>query len=144
MRPDVLAEHLGQTIRGLFAPVALRVAELEAAGSRGAIALETVTASLGDLGARLATLEQREPIPGPPGPVGPPGRDGVDGKDGQDGKGLNYLGVHVSGKTYDVGDLVTAGGSAWYCARTTKGAPGNSQDWQLMVKRGRDAGRGDR
>jgi len=141
MRPDVLAEHLGQTIRGLFAPVALRVAELEAAGGRSAIAIDTVNTSLGDLGTRLATLEQREPVPGPPGPAGPPGRDG---KDGQDGKSLNYLGVHVSGKTYDVGDLVTAGGSAWYCARTTKGAPGNSTDWQLMVKRGRDAGRGDR
>ena len=141
MRPEVLATHLGQTIRELFDPVALRVAELEAGGGRVAIALDTVTASLGALGTRLETLEQRAPMPGPP---GPPGRDGVDGKDGQDGKpGLRYLGVHVAGKTYDLGDLVTAGGSAWHCARTTTGAPGTSADWQLMVKRGRDA-RGER
>lgn len=108
MRPDVLAEHVGATMRGLLDPLALRVAALEAI----------------------------VPLPGPPGPPGPAGRDGLDGKDGQ---GLRYLGVHVAGKTYDVGDLVTAGGSAWYCGRTTMSEPGKSPDWQLMVKRGRDA-----
>jgi hypothetical protein len=138
MRPDVLADHLGQTIRGLVGPVSLKVAELEAASGREAIARAAFQAELGDLGVRLATLETRAPIPGPP---GPPGRDGIDGKDGA--PGLRYLGVHVAGKTYDMGDLVTAGGSAWYCSRTTTGAPGTSPDWQLMVKRGRDA-RGER
>ena len=43
------------------------------------------------------------------------------------------------GKTYDVGDVVTAGGSAWYCGSPTTDAPAQSPDWQLMVKRGRDA-----
>jgi hypothetical protein len=122
MRPEFLAEQLGLTVRGLLDPLALRVAALETAG--------------GPMAERLTLLEARTPLPGPPGPPGPPGRDGLDGKDGQ---GLRYLGVHVAGKTYDVGDLVTAGGSAWYCGRTTTGDPGKSPDWQLMVKRGRDA-----
>jgi hypothetical protein len=140
MRPDVLAEHLGQTIKGLVGPVALRVAELEAAGGRVAIAVEGVTASLGDLGTRLAKLEARDySVPGPPGPAGPPGVQGPPGRDGLDGKGLNYTGVHVSGKTYDAGDLVTDDGSVFYCAKTTTAKPGTSHDWQLMVKRGRDA-----
>jgi hypothetical protein len=112
MRPDILADHLGLTIRGLMTPLASRVAALEA----------------------RATIPGP---PGPPGPSGPPGRDGLDGKDGA--PGLRYLGVHVTGKTYDTGDLVTAGGSAWYCGRTTTTDPGKSADWQLMVKRGRDA-----
>jgi len=112
MRPEILADHLGMTIRGLLDPLALRVSALEA----------------------------RALVPGPPGPAGPAGPSGRDGIDGKDGAaGLRYLGVHVAGKTYDVGDLVTAGGSAWYCGRTTEGVPGKSPDWQLMVKRGRDA-----
>lgn len=133
MRPDVLAVHLAQTIHGLVGPVALQVAELEAAGGRTAIALDGIQASLGDLGARLVALETREPVPGPEGPPGPPGPAG------QDGKSLNYLGVYVPGKTYDAGDLATDDGSVFYCARTTEAAPGTSKDWQLMVKRGRDA-----
>lgn len=134
MRPDVLAEQLATTIRDVVSPLKLRLT-----------ALETHHAgALGDVCGRLAALEARAPIPGPPGPDGPPGRDGKDGLDGKDGApGVRYLGVHVRGKTYDVGDLVTAGGSAWYCGRTTTAAPGTSGDWQLMVKRGRDA-RGDR
>ena len=131
MRPDVLAEHLGTTIRGLVAPLGLRVAELEAIGTREAIARDAVTASLGDLSVRIAALETREPIPGPPGPPGPPGRDGQDAK-------WSYLGVYVSGKTYDVGDLVTDHGSLFYCCTTTTARPESSPDWKLMVKRGRD------
>jgi hypothetical protein len=135
MRPDVLAEHLGQTIRGLLGPMTLRVAELEASG-RSAIA--TVDASLGDLGARVAQLEARAPVPGPEGPPGPPGPAGLDGKDGKDGAAWTYLGTHVAGKTYDAGDLVTDHGSLFYCTRMTTGRPGASQDWKLMVKRGQD------
>ena len=120
--------------------MALRVAALETAAA-------PLQAAVGEVRARLAVLEGRVPLPGPPGPPGAPGRDGVDGRDGLNGKdgaaGLRYLGVHVTAKTYDVGDVVTAGGSAWYCGHETTTAPGTSGDWQLMVKRGRDA-RGDR
>jgi hypothetical protein len=104
MRPDVLAEQVALTIRGLVAPLALRV----------------------------AALEGRAPVPGPPGPVGPPGRDGADGK------GLQYLGVYLPGKAYDIADLVTADGSVWYCTKATTSSPGGSSDWTLMVKHGRD------
>jgi len=135
MRPDVLADYLGQTIRGLVGPMGLRVAELEAAGGRSAIVLDGLTASLGDLGNRLATLEARAPVPGPPGPEGPAGPAG---RDGLDGKSLNYVGVYVAGKTYDAGDLATDDGSVFYCARMTSARPGTSHDWQLMVKRGKD------
>ena len=133
MRANVLAELTAATIRGLHVPMARRVAVLETAGG----ALET---AVGDVRARLAVLEDRQPLPGPVGPAGAPGRDGRDGIDGKDGApGLRYLGVHVAGKSYDVGDLVTSGGSAWYCGRSTTAAPGSSTDWQLMVKHGRDA-----
>src|SRR6185436_5205269 len=138
MRPDVLADHLGQTIRSLVGPVALRVAELEAAGSRYAITVDTVRASLGDLGARVDILEALSGTPGPPGPPGEPGPPGPAGRDGSDGKSWNYCGVHVAGKTYDVGDLVTDHGSLFYCNRTTTGRPAASPDWKLMVKRGQD------
>jgi hypothetical protein len=137
MRPEVLGQQIGQTIRDVMGPLALRVAELEDADGRAAITLASVTASLGDVGARLALLELRAPVPGPPGPpgpAGPPGRDGLDGKDAQ----LRYLGTYSGGKTYDVGDLVTDHGSVFYCARTTTARPGASPDWKLMVKRGQD------
>ena len=136
MRLEVLVDYLGQTVRGLVGPIGLQVAELEAAGGRLAISLDTVHTTLGDLGTRLETLEARAPVPGP---AGPPGEPGPPGRDGADGKSLQYLGVHVAGKTYDAGDLVTDDGSVFYCARTTTAKPGASHDWQLMVKRGRDA-----
>jgi len=139
MRPEVLADLLGQTVRGLVAPIALQVAELEAVGGRAAIAIAAVHTTLGDLGTRLATLEARAPVPGPAGPPGESGPPGPAGRDGVDGKSLQYLGVHVAGKTYDAGDLVTDDGSVFYCARTTTAKPGATHDWQLMVKRGRDA-----
>lgn len=138
MRPDVLAEHLGQTIHGLIGPMSVRVAELEAAGSRAAIALDTVNASLGDVGTRLAALEARAPVPGPAGPPGAQGPIGPAGRDGVDAKAWNYAGVYVAGKTYDPSDLVTDHGSLFYCGRTTTARPGSSTDWKLMVKRGQD------
>lgn len=137
MRPEVLAEHLASTIRGLISPMSARVLVLETAGQGLTGAIGDMTKTITELATRLSAIETREPIPGPQGPPGPPGRDGLDGKDGR--PGLRYCGVHVRGKAYDEGDLVTAGGSAWYCRTTTTNAPGNSGDWLLMVKRGRDA-----
>jgi len=140
MRPDVLAEHLATTIKGLLTPMSARVVALETLGARlesDRPVLATLTATLETLTARIGAVEARPPEPGPPGPPGPPGRDGNDGKAGV--PGLRYCGVYVSGKTYDTGDLVTAGGSAWYCNRTTTTGPGDGRpDWTLMVKHGRD------
>lgn len=134
MRPEVLAEHLATTIRGLHTPLALKVSALEAA--------EQVTSgALHAMRQRIEQLETRPPVAGPPGPAGPEGPAGPPGpagRDGVDGKGLNYLGVHVAGKTYDAGDLVTDHGSLFYCSRTTTGRPSASPDWRLMVKRGQD------
>jgi hypothetical protein len=136
MRPEMLADSLAATIRGLHTPLALRLAALEqiTAAGEGAIgALESVVEAVAD---RLTALEARAPVPGPQGDPGPPGPPGPAGADG---KSLNYLGVYVHGKTYDAGDLATDDGSVFYCCRTTEAAPGTSKDWQLMVKRGRDA-----
>ena len=142
MRPEILAEQLALTIRSLMMPMSARVLALETAGGR----FDDLTKTIGDVRERLAVVESREPIPGPPGPAGPAGEPGANGKDGRDGvdgqdgaPGLRYLGVHVPGKTYDKGDLVTAGGSAWYCQYTTTLSPGDTRSaWILMVKKGRD------
>jgi hypothetical protein len=137
MQHERFAEHVATTIRGLITPMSARVVVLEAAIGNLAGPVAELMKSYGDVRERLAVLEAHEPIPGPPGPPGPPGKDGADGKDGA--PGLRYLGVHVPGKTYDKGDLVTAGGSAWFCQRLTTIAPGDArQDWVLMVKKGRD------
>jgi hypothetical protein len=76
-------------------------------------------------------------LPGLDGKDGAPGRDGLPGKDGL--AGLSYEGVYQDGKAYDVGQMVTSGGSAWHCNAPTLMKPGDgSKDWTLMVKRGRD------
>lgn len=50
-----------------------------------------------------------------------------------------YRGVFTEGKTYEVGDVTTWGGSAWHCQKATMSKPGEGSDgWQLMTKRGRD------
>jgi hypothetical protein len=96
MRPDVLAETLATTIRGLVAPMAERLEVMEkAVRSEGLDIRERVAAidviaksllnveSFADgLSARLVALETREPIPGPPGPQGEPGPAGKDGSPG--------------------------------------------------------------
>lgn len=50
-----------------------------------------------------------------------------------------YRGVHTAGEVYDVGDMVTCGGSLWHCNEITDGKPGEATAaWTLAVKRGRD------
>lgn len=52
---------------------------------------------------------------------------------------LLYRGVFESGTEYQRGDVVSKSGSSWHCnAESTKAIPGESKDWQLMVKRGSD------
>jgi hypothetical protein len=137
MRPEVLADHLATTIRGLITPMSARVLALDGDLTALTKSVGGLVDSVQAISTRLADVETREPVPGPAGPQGDPGPAGPAGKDGT--PGLRYCGVYVRGKTYDEGDLVTAGGSAWYCKTTTTQAPGNSGDWVLMVKRGRDA-----
>jgi hypothetical protein len=39
---------------------------------------------------------------------------------------------------YSKGDFVTLGGSLWHANKETDQKPGNSDDWTLAVKKGRD------
>ena len=53
---------------------------------------------------------------------------------------LRYCGTWSDDKTYAEGNFVTHGGSVWHCnAKSTARMPGNSDDWVLAVKHGRDA-----
>jgi hypothetical protein len=52
---------------------------------------------------------------------------------------LTYQGVHERGIAYRPGHFVTAKGSLWHCNAVTSEVPGESDDWTLAVKRGRDA-----
>lgn len=53
---------------------------------------------------------------------------------------MQYLGVHENGRRYTKGAFVSEGGALWACVvRETSQRPGDSPDWQLAVKRGRDA-----
>lgn len=140
MRAEFFAELVESALKAALAPVAKRfeAAEAEALDLETHLAarleaLEGVFAS-GHYLARLEALEARAPLAGPP---GPPGADGIAGKDGA--PGLRYAGVFVSGKRYELGEIVTWGGSAFHCQRETEATPGEgSADWQLMVKHGRD------
>jgi hypothetical protein len=52
---------------------------------------------------------------------------------------LAYRGVWSEQEEYTPGDLVTLHGSMFYCRAATRNRPGASVDWQMCVKRGRDA-----
>lgn len=89
-----------------------------------------------DLKERVAVLESRPVVAGPPGPPGEPGAPGKDGRDGD--ATLPYQGVYQEAKEYSAGQMVTWGGSMWHCNQATTAKPGESKDWTLIVKKGRD------
>lgn len=68
-------------------------------------------AMVGKLSRRIEELEQR-------------GGDDV----------MSYAGVWESGAVYSKGEVVTHGGTIWYCHETTKDRPGTSEAWQMMAK----------
>ena len=49
-----------------------------------------------------------------------------------------YQGVYQPSQTYGRGQLVTWGGSLWLSKTEAKTKPGESADWQLIVKKGAD------
>lgn len=49
-----------------------------------------------------------------------------------------YRNVYKDGVEYKGGDVVTWAGSLWICGTDTKEKPGESKDWTLCVKKGRD------
>lgn len=118
---------------------------------------------------RVAVVEMRASIPGQkgdPGEDGKPGRDGADGL-GFDDLDVDFdgdrtitikaergtfkkswpivlpfqrhKGFYERGALYAEGDVVTWGGSQWYCNSGTTDKPGEgSKAWSLLVKCGRD------
>jgi hypothetical protein len=53
--------------------------------------------------------------------------------------GLLYRGVYKAGQAYDLGDVVSCGGSVWVADQDGPGKPGQDyKGWTLAVKRGRD------
>ncbi|MBB3972516.1 carbohydrate-binding family V/XII protein [Hansschlegelia beijingensis] len=52
---------------------------------------------------------------------------------------LEYRGVWDGALLYSKGNVVTDGGSMWFCNRETKARPGSSGCWTLAVKKGADA-----
>lgn len=89
------------------------------------------------------------------------GKDGINGRDGADGVATRseiesivearyadvqvrsfadiYQGVYENGKQYTRGVLTTWGGSLWLAQSDTEKRPGETPDWKLIVKAGRDA-----
>jgi len=56
------------------------------------------------------------------------------------GTWMTYQGVYQRAQDYSKGSVVTHSGSAWIALTDIPGGiPGHTPDWQLMVKRGRDA-----
>jgi len=51
---------------------------------------------------------------------------------------IQYRGIWESGVEYQRGNLVTHNGSMFFCWHDTRAKPGESEDFQLCVKRGRD------
>lgn len=148
--PAVLVDAIETIVRTALAPVVARLR-----------AVETAAAVVGPITDRVASLEALAPVPGPPGPTGADGL-GFDDADVQyDGERLItltwargdaraeraiklpamlYRGVHVPGKLYDRGDVVTRDGSLWHAnAETTTTPVGGAPAWTLAVKHGRDA-----
>lgn len=104
--------------------------------------------------------------PGPPGEQGKPGKDAIglgdiklsyDGarkltvalQAGTETKSFDidlpipiYRGIYKADTSYELGDMVTFGGSCWHCNEDTQDKPGSgAKSWQLAVKQGRDFSR---
>lgn len=140
MRPDpqAYADVLVLAIKAALAPVVAAQAALHAqiADLSRCVQDDSFAKELGALRERVAVVEVTAMQPGPPGEPGAAGKDGADGK-----AGLTYCGVHVEGKSYDVGDVVTWAGSMWHAQEATTAKPGEfagAKAWCLCVKKGRD------
>lgn len=138
---EAMAAEVVLLVKSALAPVLERLAVAEtrlAEADKYAARLEGSTSLLqsvtAELSQRVAVVETRPLLPGPAGKDGEPGPPGADGK-----AGLTYQGVYQDGKSYELGDVATWGGSTWHCNEPTTTRPGeNTKAWTLMVKRGRD------
>lgn len=130
-------------------------------------AIADLTKDFGLMRERIVAVETRPAVPGPAGERGADGKDGADGlgfddlsleqKDertwavkaarGERVKDIGTIripaqiqrGVWAEGKSYELGDVVTWGGSQWHANESTNAKPGNgTKAWTLVVKCGRD------
>jgi hypothetical protein len=53
--------------------------------------------------------------------------------------GVHFRDVWEDGTEYSEGDCVVSGGSLWRANATTTFKPGQSTDWRLICRKGRDA-----
>ena len=53
--------------------------------------------------------------------------------------GVHYRDLWEDGTEYSEGDCVVSGGSLWRANATTTFKPGQSTDWRLICRKGRDA-----
>jgi hypothetical protein len=82
---------------------------------------------------------------GPPGLPGPPGPPGHDGKDGAGPSRGRYRGPWKHDDDFHLDDMVSCGGAGWICmVEGAKDKPGDSKQWQLFVRKGRDGKDGER
>jgi hypothetical protein len=163
---QAVADVVVTTITRALAPLQARLTQIDAQLSAHLAAVSSevtlaVTRELAPVRERLAVLETRAPVPGPP------GRDGADGfsledfavdfdgdrtitlafaRPGREAQRFpltlpfqKYQGAWQTGRTYVTGDTVSLRGCEWHCqAPMTTGRPGDSSDWVLAVKCGRD------
>lgn len=131
-----------------------------------ALVVKQYETSMPEIIARASMLVPpgRDGLPGRPGTPGEDGRDGV----GIESVDITTLGdrkrqlivmlsdgtafrkevefdgmvldrdVYRTGVSYEKGDAVTYAGSYWIAKRDTKDSPKGSDDWRLVVKKGRD------
>lgn len=162
---DVVVSTIARALAPLHARLAQVDAQLSAhlAAVSSEVSL-VLTRELAPVRERLAVLETRAPVPGPPGKDGKDGADGFGLEDfavdfdgdrtitlafarpGREGKRFpltlpfqKYQGSWQAGRTYVAGDTVSLRGCEWHCnAPMTTSRPGDTSDWTLAVKCGRD------
>ena len=82
---------------------------------------------------------------GPPGLNGKDGRDGIDGKDGAGPSRGRHRGPWKHDENYHLDDSVSSGNGIWIAlVENAKGRPGDSKEWQLAVRAGRNGKDGER
>ena len=158
----IVVKAIAPVVREYLGALTDRVVELEtlAKGDRGE------SGPVGPQGLQGIPGRDGMTVYGPPGEKGTNGSNGQDGlgfddlavlHDGERGvtfrfmrgdkikefgiqiPALIYRGVFTDGKTYELGDVTTWGGSTWHCQKATISKPGDgATDWQLVTKRGRD------
>lgn len=110
---ELRAFYHGQEKKDAGLMLAYAARAIDALGERFGTAylIFDLCAMVGKLSQRIEELEQR-------------GGDDV----------MSYAGVWESGAVYSKGEVVTHGGTIWFCHEPTQDRPGTTEAWQLMAK----------